>query len=631
MIRKKILFKLILMFFVFLIIAGIEVGLRLLNYGSSYRIFLEKEFNDKTYLRINPDAGKKTFQRDISPGISTDMFLKNKQEKTYRVFVLGASSSAGYPWEYNFSFPNILKEHLIHYKANYDIEMVNLSMPAVNSYAVVDIFRQLKKYDPDLVIVYTGHNEFYGGLGAGTGGRSVFFKRLYLFFRDFRLFQLYERSIERLRSKGPGDLDNTRTLMHRLSEERIILPESSERKAVKRQYQKNIRKLFRISRRREMDVLMIHPVSNIWSHPPFHSYSKNDDGNVEAMYRDVKKLYKQSRLDQALSKVDDMLVDNPEHAGCHYIKGLILCETGHREKGLFHLKKARDYDALPFRMTDALEKVLKEECTQYEIRLFDPEAELNLQKRGDYSRTFCDHLHFTPEGAMALGEALAEDILKRPVDLIHTFEHFTRLDTLLGEIRLEVLLGSWPFTEDIALFGPTFTPQTDYDRIAVAVWEGRMTWEEGHVRAARLLEKEGKTKDAIREYMALYHLMPYNEAPLVEAARLYSHIPDWKQVRILSEKALDIYFDPRALLYHIQSRAAARHFGKITELTEHYAEQLKTADPTIRGMICYFEGWVYANRKEYSKALEKLDRALDFIPGYQQAVKLRHEIQAVFQ
>ena len=83
------------------------------------------------------------------------MFLRDKQDNGYRVFILGGSTSAGYPWEYNFSFSNILKEHLITYKPRNHVEMVNLSMPALNSYAVLDIFKQLLSHKPDLVIIYT--------------------------------------------------------------------------------------------------------------------------------------------------------------------------------------------------------------------------------------------------------------------------------------------------------------------------------------------------------------------------------------------------------------------------------------------------------------------------------------------
>jgi len=277
-------------------------------------------------------------------------------------------------------------------------------------------------------------------------------------------------------------------------------------------------------------------------------------------------------------------------------------------------------------------EILWNECKRSDISVFDTENRLRLHSYEDYSNMFCDHLHFSINGSLTLGAELAIDLLKRPVNLVEKMDHFTRLDTLLGEIRLNVLLNSWPFTEKIGTdYSVLKASYDDYDRIVLRVWKGEISWEEGHVLAAKLLEKEDKPLKAAREYMALYHLMPYNEAPLVEAARIYSTLDQRKTVRMLSEKALSIYFDPRALLYYIQAEARDRRFGKILSLIDKYSEEIQKSDPVLRGQFYYFEGWVYANKNEFSKALERLDKALTLIPGYQQALKLKSDIQAVFE
>jgi|GEM_PF-2949731 len=640
---KKQFFNAIIVFIVLLILTSAEYILRISGFGVSYEIFSERAFNDKTYLSINKQAGQKYFTSRVQPQISSDMFLREKPDNGYRVFVLGGSTSAGYPWEYNFSFSNILKEHLIVYKPENFVEMINLSMPALNSYAVLDIFRQLPAHKPDLVIIYTGHNEFYGGMGAGTGGTSVFLKRSFLFLRNFRLFQLYEKGIEKLRSvrsekrlsqgserHGERAEDN-QTLMHRLSANNFISPESSVRKAVQRQYRKNLRRLFRIAKDNQIELLVMSPVSNIMNYPPFQSYENTENGLSSRKYRKALNFYQNSKNDSALVLLSQILQSNPDHSGSHYLTGRILYESGKHSEAEIYFKTARNLDILPFRMPDDLGEILLSESKKFNVPVFDTERNLGLNLYEDYTEMFCDHLHFSIKGLMTLGATLAEDQLKRPVNLIGDMNHFTRLDTLLGEIRLNVLLNSWPFTEKYATEYTGFIATNDYDRIVMRVWKGDLTWEEGHVLAAILLEEEENPAKAAREYMALYHLMPYNEAPLVEAARIYSTLEQWKTVRILSEKALSIYFDPRALLYYIQSQAAERRYGKILGLLEEYAEEIQKSNPIMQGRFYYFEAWVYANRNEFSKALERLDKALKLIPGYQQAIKLKRDIQAVFE
>jgi len=627
--KKRFLFHFIFGILIIALFFMVEVGLRLAGYGHSYRICIEKEFNGHTYLAINSDAGRKYFFKEVAPGVSTDMFLKDKPENTYRVFVLGGSTSAGYPWEYNFSFSNILKEHLSHYKPASHIEMVNFSMPAVNSYAVLDIFRQISDYKPDLVIVYTGHNEFYGSMGAGEGGTSVMLKRLVLILRDLRFYQLMEKSVGNLFSRQKGE--DTSNLMHRLAGERVVEPESRICSAVARQYRKNLNALCRHAKRHHINLLLMRPVSNVTGIPPFASWDMADRENIQKVIDSVTSGIRHGEYSAASVELKKQLEITPHHARLHYLLGQCMLSLRQEDMAMEHFKRARDLDIYPFRMPGTLDSILIQTASKWSVPLFDTEQVLALEKARNYPRYFCDHLHFSMEGLKRVGESLAEYLLKRPVQLLDEMDHFTRLDSLLGEIRLDILLRTWPYTDDFHVNRPRFSPENEYDRIVMRVWENSLSWEEGHVYAARLQEKEGKLDAAIREYQALWHLMPFNEAPLVESARLAIQLQNWKNAAEWSKTALDIYFNARALLYRIQAEAALGHVGTIVSLMNSYQNQVLKSNPEIRGILYYFEGWAYANQQEYGKALNSLDKALDLLPGYRQALNLKHDIQAVFQ
>ncbi|HAE86750.1 TPA: hypothetical protein DCG86_01865 [Candidatus Marinimicrobia bacterium] len=627
--EKKLLFHLIFWILIIGLFCLIEVSLRLVGYGRSYRICVEKEFNGHTYLAINPDAGQKYFFKKVKPNISTDMFLKEKPANTYRVFVLGGSTSAGYPWEYNFSFSNILKEHLSHYKPSSHIEMVNFSMPAVNSYAVLDVFRQISRHDPDLVIVYTGHNEFYGSMGAGGGGRSVLLKRFVLFLRDLRLYQWMEAVVEKLIFMQKEQ--DTSNLMHRLAGERLVEPDSRIRSAVARQYRKNLNTLCRHAKRHQINLLLMRPVSNVTEFPPFESSGSADQQSIQKVIDSVTFMIRKGEYFSASHELKKQLETAPHNAHLHYLLGQCMLSFQQEDTALMHFKLARDLDAYPFRMTGPLDSVLLRIADKWSVPLFDTDEVLALYQPQNYPRYFCDHLHFSIEGLQKVGESLAEYLLKRPVQLLDQMDHFTRLDSLLGEIRLDILLRTWPYTNDFHVTRPRFIPENDYDRIVMKVWENSLSWEEGHVYAARLLEKEGKLNAAIREYQALWHLMPFNEAPLVESARLAIRLENWDDAEAWSRTAMEIFFNARALLYRIQAEAARAHTGTILSLMESYRDPISHSDPEIKGILYYFEGWAYANRQEYGKALNALDKALDILPGYRQALNLKHDIQAVFQ
>src|SRR5579859_3968163 len=76
------------------------------------------------------------------------------------------------------------------------IEIINVSLTAVNSYTVLGFAREVVKQEPDAVLIYTGHNEFYGALGVASTSRlgsTPWLINTLLWLRQWRLFQLLTR------------------------------------------------------------------------------------------------------------------------------------------------------------------------------------------------------------------------------------------------------------------------------------------------------------------------------------------------------------------------------------------------------------------------------------------------------
>lgn len=95
---KKLLFNVILISLPFIILLIIEIFLRIFNYGENYRLFVDFPGHDySAYRFINPDIGRKYFQRISYNRPCGDMFLKEKPENGFRIFVLGSSTVLGRP------------------------------------------------------------------------------------------------------------------------------------------------------------------------------------------------------------------------------------------------------------------------------------------------------------------------------------------------------------------------------------------------------------------------------------------------------------------------------------------------------------------------------------------------------
>ncbi len=111
---KKYFFWLFMMLVPLVFFALIEIILRLTNYGGDTRLFVETlDKEQKIYLNINPDVARRYFTyNDFVPSPRVNLFLKNKPEGSYRIFVMGGSTAAGYPYGNNLDFGRILHRKL---------------------------------------------------------------------------------------------------------------------------------------------------------------------------------------------------------------------------------------------------------------------------------------------------------------------------------------------------------------------------------------------------------------------------------------------------------------------------------------------------------------------------------------
>ena len=91
----------------------LEITLRLVNYGYDFQVF--KPASEYHFDKIfpNPDIPYKYFYNiKAAPSVLPDGFDIEKKKNAFRIFVLGESSAAGWPYVPNASFSRHLKRKL---------------------------------------------------------------------------------------------------------------------------------------------------------------------------------------------------------------------------------------------------------------------------------------------------------------------------------------------------------------------------------------------------------------------------------------------------------------------------------------------------------------------------------------
>ena len=198
--------------------------------------------------------------------IETAYFRAQKIPGTFRVFVQGESSAAGFPYGLGASLAGMLDQRLERAFPSREIEVVSTAMAAVTTYALVDFADEIIAQQPDAVVVYVGHNEYLGILGVGSTMRMSsrpWLTRAFLAARELRLFQALSRLYSGLATQAPGEGgDPGESLMATVAGERSIAFDSPLYRAGLQQFESNLDTLLRRYERAGIPVFIGTLVSN---------------------------------------------------------------------------------------------------------------------------------------------------------------------------------------------------------------------------------------------------------------------------------------------------------------------------------------------------------------------------------
>lgn len=453
-------YKLFLPAIPLLFILILELGLSFSNYGYGFETFIETNENSE-YLRLNPELTFKYFSEFKLPmNFIPDAFNKSKGTKTFRVFVLGGSSTAGWPFSGNEAFPRRIRRHLEIIYPEKDFEVINFGVSAVNSYFINDIVDDALLYNPDLVIIYAGHNEYYGALGVGASksfGTSKFIVETVLWLREFKTYQLLESIVSgmlRLFASDGGVKDAT-TMEIMIGESEIPLNSDLYIAGIE-QFNNNMSDMLEKISAKGIPVIFGKLTSNL-EQKPFIS------GN------------------------------NSESATSIYNEAIEIMNSGNATLAKTKFIKARELDLLRFRAPNEMNKVIdklsqKFHCTTID---FDSLFSANSENHIPGYNIFVDHLHPTFKGHNLIGDEITKTIInhqllitvdtaqvKLPIDsLISERYQNSKLDFAFADLTLRVLLGSFPFQKKGAKnkILSEFKGDSIQNRIAIEIQDGKIT------------------------------------------------------------------------------------------------------------------------------------------------------------
>lgn len=489
------LFGFIMIITPLIIIVLFELLLRVVGYGDNFSLFVkhpDKEYSK--YMVVNPHVGKKYFHQFEYTHPPKDIFLKNKPDSVFRIFVMGSSTVVGFPYENNLMFSRILHDRLEQAYPNKKIEVVNTAITAINSFTLRDYMPQVLKQKPDAILFYAGHNEFYGAFGAGSNeamSNNRILINMHIEMMDLRVYQLIRNIMAKVAQTVNNDNTKVKrrgTLMARIVKDAEILYGSETYKRGIENYNSNMRSIAKMVKKANIPFFYSNLVSNVKDMHPFKS--------IES--------------------------DQMESAGYYYNKALTLFNNAQYDEAYSNFMLARDYDGIRFRASSDINNLIRKICDEYDFNFVNTLAyfESNSPNNLIGYNLLTEHVHPNIQGQFLMaesffnalsGEKLIDNDINwythKPFKYFVQHYGFTQLDYMIGKHRIENLKYHWPFRDESIEYidyRQIYKPVSMIDSLAFyAMAKSDENLSNAHLQLAELYEKKGDYWNAFKEYQAL--------------------------------------------------------------------------------------------------------------------------------
>jgi tetratricopeptide (TPR) repeat protein len=559
-------------------------------------------------------------------------FSDPKDANTFRVFVLGGSTTYGRPYDDATSFAGWLRRFLPVADPTTEWEVINAGGISYASYRVNVVLEEVARYQPDLIILYTGHNEFlerrtYGAvLETSAPVREA--QRLSTRLRSVAL----ARSALEAWEGGGGVVDQQPELS---GEVNAILDSSvgpsayhrddDLRRDVLQQFRYNLHRGIDLARAVGAAIMLITPASNLRHSSPFKSQhtdglSDNERMRFTTLQAEADSLRRAGEPERALPLLEEALVIDQQYADVHYLHGQVLWDLARYAEARAAFIRARDEDVCPLRALTLLVDAVRAVALERAVPLVDFEAMLAglAPNATTGAELFLDHVHPTIEANRDLAvrilramesegwirpdgtwsEDKIADVSREMEGVIDPAAHAVALRNLA---KVHLWAGKTEDAQRMAQQALKHTPD-DAQTLCLAA------------EAAVRLEHATDAQDLYRHALTV---APDYVPAVVGLGTLLSSQGHAEEAIALYQHALTtILEDPAAI--HLNLGTVLSGAGRSVEASKHFTHALK-GDPDLAAQAHNNLGNEMLARRAFEEASDHYRAALTLDPNYAQA------------
>jgi lysophospholipase L1-like esterase len=452
-------------------------------------------------FELNDDRSEWQIAGNRKPLFRDDSFLANKPVNGLRVFCVGGSTVQGRPFGIETAFSTWLKINLELIQPAREVEVVNCGGVSYASYRLVPIVEEILQYQPDLIVLYTGHNEFledrtYQSV-KGTPAWAITLHSLMSQSKTYAWLRSLWVADQPNPSVGDSDV-SLRYLLPTEVEARLDYQggldlyhrDDEWRKNVTEHFGVNLNRMIALIRDAEVPLVLMNPVSNLRDCAPFKSQFS---GSTSAQQRAV--------IEQALSRLDrtrpptpaELRQDleqlkiavklDPRYAATQFAIGQTIIQMSEPTDQQLALARAsfmraKEEDVCPLRMLESLHRTLFSIARQRKVPVLNIREYFRQTALGGVvgQKSLVDHVHPSISSHQRIGEQIVAHLAEDPA-------RFASLQ--LGDFRTQLIADSFQDRRSQAYQRQLESLPNLYFELGKDQLEGLRRWAAGEVRKRR--------------------------------------------------------------------------------------------------------------------------------------------------
>ena len=377
---------------------------------------------------LSDDAERYEIARSRLDFFRPDSFAARKAPDEFRIFCLGGSTVQGSPFAIETSFTTFLELSLQAAEPEKKWEVVNCGGVSYASYRLVPILEEVLRHEPDLIVVYTGHNEF---LEDRTYGHVKHMPELVARPAEILARTRTCQVLHRLWATGGPDKTAD---AEGAPPGRPVLPAEVEamleyrggldryhrdekwRGDIETHYEYNLNRMVVLARDARVPLLLVNPVCNLRDCPPFKN--EHRDGLTEEQLKRWKSLVSEAgehcgeNAAETLRLLEEALRIDDRHAGLHYLLAKTHDSMGDMVLARREYIAAKENDICPLRIVESMNQAVLDTAAATGTPLVDVRRMYEEICEGGVpgDMYLIDHVHPSIEGHQLIADLIASKL-----------------------------------------------------------------------------------------------------------------------------------------------------------------------------------------------------------------------------